>query len=289
MNHPRNASRRRLIQLLTVLSLGAATLSSASAAPRRPACKQGEPASALRPKRLHADLRCFPWKRRQLIEAFRPKGGGTIRVAFFDADSTLRVSRSGSPAANDRRDVYLLPMVAPPIRKLVDEGWLVAVVSNQGGIDKGYVKFAAAQGALRHTCRLLARLGVPVHWFDFADAYDENRKPGVGMGLRLDRFLKERFGRGIDWRHSMMVGDSAWKKGQDVEPGGLAGEDWSASDRGFAESLRRHVGDPRAMRFHHPREFFGWERLGVRNFHSLADVKAFLKSYPDLDPGVNGW
>lgn len=250
-------------------------------------CPSSRRPSILRPCPLRADLRCFPWRRRQLV-AYAPPSAGAIRVAFFDADSTLRVTRKGGPAPNDRKDVMLLPMVAPKLRALADEGWLIAIVSNQGGIEKKFVSFGDAQGALRYTCRLLSKLGVPVHWFDFADRYDENRKPGVGMAFRLDELLRKRFGRGIDWRASMMIGDSAWKRGQDTEPDGHEGEDWSNSDRGFAESIRERLGDPKAVAFHHPRDFFGWTTFGVRNFHGRKDVESFLKRHPDLDPGVNG-
>jgi len=228
-----------------------------------------------------------PLERQTVARGWQPPRTGKIRVAMFDADSTLRVTRSGSPAANHARDVVLLPLVAQKLRQLADEGYLIAVLSNQGGIEKGFVSLATADGALRYTCQLVNRAGGPVHYYDFAEAYDEFRKPKAGMAFRLQRAVAKATGRAIDWPGSFMVGDSAWKTGVDVEPDGHPGEDVSNSDRGFAETVRAVLAGGRGMLFHHPRYFFGWDSYGVRNFHGLEQVEGFLTKHPELNPGVN--
>ena len=52
--------------------------------------------------------------------------------------------------------------------------------------------------------------------------------------------------------------------------------DFSNSDRRFADNLRKRVRSPQGLKFHHPRNYFGWAQKGVQNFRSLAEVNAFL-------------
>src|SRR5262245_4527543 len=63
-------------------------------------------------------------KRRDLTAYTCPEGGGKIPVAFFDADSTLRISRSGSVSASEIDDVYVLPFAASHIKALNEQGML---------------------------------------------------------------------------------------------------------------------------------------------------------------------
>jgi bifunctional polynucleotide phosphatase/kinase len=256
---------------LAAFVVGASSLIGAEPAARKP-----------RP-----DLTLFPLMRRTVVRSYRPPATGPVRVAFFDADSTLRVSRSGAPSANDARDVWLLPMVAGKLRELARDGWLIAVVSNQGGVEKGFVTFTAANSGLRHTCRLLSMLGAPVHYYDFAEGYDGYRKPAVGMADMLAGVARRTLGRQVDWERSIMVGDSGYERKKDQDPQGRPGEDTSSADRLFAEAVRRKYATPEGFAWHHPRDFFGWIGYGVRNFHDLPAVKSFLAAHPEEDPGVN--
>ena len=219
----------------------------------------------------------YPRQRRSLAASFSPgKGRGRVKVAFFDADSTLRVSKSGSPSADSAHDLVLLPMVAKKISSLAKKGYLIAIVSNQAGVNDGYITKAIANSGLRNMCRLLSKAGAPVHYYDFAARYDGNRKPKPGMGTRLAKLVRSKHGRQIDWKRSIMVGDSAYKRGKDIQPNGRNGEDFSNSDRRFADSLRKRVRSPKGLKFQHPRDHFGWAQKGVRNFRTLAEVNAFL-------------
>lgn len=224
----------------------------------------------------------IPVKRQSLAPAYRPAGTGPVRVAFFDADSTLRVSRSGNVSANGPRDVELLPGVAQKLRALAEDGYLLAVVSNQGGVAAGHVALEDADAALAYTLRLLARHGAPMHYYDFAEARDNNRKPAIGMAHILARVLRDTHNRSIDWPGSLMVGDSAWKRKKDKEPDGTPGEDFSNSDRKFAVHVRRALAAGEGFPFYHPRDFFGWAEKGVRNFRKFERVRAFKKRHPDF-------
>ena len=229
------------------------------------------------PTKGQARPELYPRKRRSLASSFAPvKGRGRVKVAFFDADSTLRVSKSGSPSADSAHDLVILPMVAKKIASLARKGYLIAVVSNQAGVNDGYITKAIANSGLRNMCRLLSKAGAPVHYYDFAARYDGNRKPKPGMGTRLAKLVRTRYGRQIDWKSSIMVGDSAYKRGKDIQPDGRGGEDFSNSDRRFADSLRKRVRSPKGLKFQHPRDHFGWAKKGVRNFRTLAEVNTFL-------------
>ncbi len=229
------------------------------------------------PTKGEAKPSLYPRKRRSLGGSFAPgKGRGRVKVAFFDADSTLRVSKSGSPSADSAHDLVILPMVAKKLKSLANKGYLIAVVSNQAGVNDGYVTKQIANSGLRNMCRLLSKAGAPVHYYDFAARYDGNRKPKPGMGTRLAKLVRGKYGRQVDWKRSIMVGDSAYKRGKDIQPDGRTGEDFSNSDRRFADSLRKKVRSPKGLKFQHPRDHFGWAQKGVRNFRTLAEVNAFL-------------
>lgn len=222
-----------------------------------------------------------PIERRQLSKSFMPPAGKNVKIAFLDADSTLRVAPSGAPSANAVDDVALLPMTAQPLKRLADEGYLLAVVSNQAGIQYGHVTFEIAQAAMVTTLKRLADRGVRIHYFDFSEKKDVNRKPDIGMGVRLAELIEKKFKCSVDWQNSIMIGDSAWKKGVDTEPDGTPGSDHSNSDRLFAENLAKKFGK---VTFHHPRDFFGWMKFGVRNFPDYKTLNKFLETHPEVKP-----
>lgn len=197
---------------------------------------------------------------------------GKVKVAFFDADSTLRVSLSGSPSANFPTDVAILPFVSDKVAELGQRGYFVAVVSNQGGVASGHVTLETADSAL-HCAVQLIRAENPkaiIHYFDFAEAKDDFRKPNTGMAKLLNRKLKtlktRKYPRGlsIDFKNSFMVGDSAYKKGVDIGPDG-PGTHFSNSDRLFAENLK--------IPFFEPKHFFNW--VGIDVFSRIEQVNAF--------------
>jgi HAD superfamily hydrolase (TIGR01662 family) len=179
--------------------------------------------------------------RRVLDPAWKPPKSGKVKVAFFDADSTLRVTKSGAPTAQHATDVTLLPGVAARIKELNDLGYLVAIASNQYGGGKGSPIHVSDQ-ALAHTVALIAKEGGRVDYYDFAEHYDNDRKPNVGMALRIESQL-QRLGLRIDRAASFMVGDSGWKAAKDGQPAdkrpdGTDGIAHSNFDRLFAENYK---------------------------------------------------
>ena len=161
-----------------------------------------------------------------------------IKVAFFDADDTLRTSKSRPGQFVDAvDDIRILPGVADHLRRLNQRGWLVVIVSNQGGVPK-YRSLEQIDRVLARTVDILRESGAIVNYYDFAETYDRFRKPGTGMVDTLLERLRQHFGRPVtlDRERSFMVGDAAYTAA-DRRPDGTAGTDRSNSDRLFAENL----------------------------------------------------
>jgi DNA 3'-phosphatase len=209
-------------------------------------------------------------KRRRLSSKVKcPEGDAKLKVAFFDADSTIRVSKSGAVTADSATDVNVLPFAARELARLSREGYVIAVVSNQGGVGSGHQTFATAEQALALAISKLAVLGGPVHYFDFAEKYDHYRKPEIGMAELLDTKLETKCGAGFDRATSFMVGDSGYKKNVDgPHPDGRPADDFSNSDRLFAENL--------GVPFHEPTDYFGWRAFDVFNIALQAELTALL-------------
>lgn len=208
-------------------------------------------------------------KARRELSFTCPKGKALIKVAFFDADSTLRVSKQNGVTANAVDDVDVLPFAADFVKARSKEGFLVAIVSNQGGVSAGKTTFEVAEGALLTTAKKLGKLGGRVNYIDFAEAEDENRKPDRGMADRLDAMLKQKCGRGLDFKLSTMTGDSAYKKDVDgPSPDGRPADDFSNSDRLFAEKI--------GVAFAEPTDAFGWRAFGVFNVTGEKELVPFL-------------
>jgi D-glycero-D-manno-heptose 1,7-bisphosphate phosphatase len=225
-------------------------------------------------------------QRRSLSPDFSyPTDTRLVKVAFFDADSTLRVAPSGSVSANAADDVYLLPCVGERLREVADAGYLIAIVSNQGGVPR-FISLETADKALAYTAELAREAGGEVHYFDFAEHDDEDRKPGIGMAQRLVSQLKR--GYQIDMAKSFMVGDSAYKKNLDTRPDGTPGKHFSNSDRLFAENFfADFANDEVPYRFEEAAVFFGYRRNGVDVFQSEGPQRSgkviaeeYLAAYP---------
>lgn len=215
-------------------------------------------------------------RRQTLLNDFKIKNSKKIKVAFFDADSTLRISKSGSVSANSQDDVLILPNVPEKLEELARDGYFIAIVSNQGGIEEGHITHAIADGALFYTVRLIELDGGKVHYFDYAESKDKYRKPEVGMFERLEVFLKERLDPSIsiDIKKSFMVGDSAYKKPSnnyagDKRPDGTMGTHFSNSDRLFAKNLK--------IKFYEPTDFFGWRKYGVDVIENATQLYSLRK------------
>ncbi|GAM87428.1 hypothetical protein ANO11243_054520 [Dothideomycetidae sp. 11243] len=181
----------------------------------------------------------------------KPDASASIRprkIAAFDFDSTLITTQSGkkfSRAANDWR--WWHASVVPTLTRLVDEGYLVAVVSNQAGLSLDPDSKTLKQDRVKvntfkeKASAVFRALDLPVTLYA-ATKYDLFRKPRTGMwnALLADHGLAA---ADVDHAASLFVGDAAGRTA------GLRGsKDFSCSDRDLAANV--------GIQFHTPEEYF---------------------------------
>jgi D-glycero-D-manno-heptose 1,7-bisphosphate phosphatase len=124
------------------------------------------------------------------------------RFVFLDRDGTL-VRDLGY--THRIEDYELLPGVVSGLRRILDTGYRLAVITNQSGIGRGY--FSAEQYARfqAHLTSDLARQGIPIEASYFCphrpEAECECRKPSPALLHRARREL------GADLARSWVIGD----------------------------------------------------------------------------------
>ncbi|CAO2658788.1 Nn.00g065110.m01.CDS01 [Neocucurbitaria sp. VM-36] len=194
---------------------------------------------------------------------------GRRKVAAFDFDSTLITSASGKTFGRDATDwKWWHGSVPGRIKELHEEGYLIAIVSNQGGIslkpDPKTVKsdqkrLADFKGKVS---AVLNQLDLPMSVYA-ATARDQYRKPRTGMWQELVDDYDLDSPDAVDLAKSFFVGDAG---GRDAVVGG-AGKDHSCVDRDFAANI--------GLPFHTPEEFFLHEapRTFVRSFDPLSYIQ----------------
>lgn len=155
----------------------------------------------------------------------RPNLEHTNRALLLDADGTLRETFSGELYPRSAGDVKILPGRTEVLRRWVEAGFKLFLVSNQSGIASGKLSEEAARAAFERTRELL---GVPIEEVAYCPhrAFPVVcfcRKPMPGMGVYLMRKHK------LDPGKTLMVGDME-------------------SDRKFSQGL--------AIAYYDAREFF---------------------------------
>jgi len=151
-------------------------------------------------------------------------------AVFLDRDDTIIANREVTAASAHPGDlvdpelVRLLPGAGAALKRLVDAGFALVVVSNQGGVAMGVCTLEQVEAVNDRMRELLAREGVMLAGVYYSPArpggtvarfsgLDPWRKPAPGMILAAAGELE------IDVARSWMVGDAL----RDVEAGGAAG------------------------------------------------------------------
>jgi D-glycero-D-manno-heptose 1,7-bisphosphate phosphatase len=139
------------------------------------------------------------------------------RAVFLDRDGVI--NQKGGPYYIFNEDDFILNEgVTDALRYFVDKGYLLIIVTNQGGIAKGVFTAEQVEKTHEHLTRLLSSTGINLtaiyycpHHPDISKC--ECRKPG---SLMFEKAISE---HDIDPAGSFMIGDS----GIDIQASEKAG------------------------------------------------------------------
>ncbi|MBI3881420.1 MAG: HAD family hydrolase [Verrucomicrobia bacterium] len=156
------------------------------------------------------------------------------RAVFLDRDGTLNEEKE---YLSDPAKVIIFPGTGPALRRLMDAGFLLFIVTNQSGIGRGYYTLDDMHRVNARVCELLARDGVRFEKIYFAPESPEQPSRGRKPSPQFLFDARDEFG--VDLAQSYMVGD----KLIDLECGANAGVKQSFLVRtGYGAELERRSG-----------------------------------------------
>lgn len=161
--------------------------------------------------------------------------GSSPRAVFLDRDGTLNQERNylGNPD-----HLELIPGTGPALRRLLDAGYRLFVVTNQSGIGRGYYTEADFHAVNRRLLEHLAPDGVRFERIYFAPESPEQPSRGRKPSPQFLFDARDEFG--LDLAQCYMVGD----KMADVECGWNAGVKASVLVRtGYGAETERRQAD----------------------------------------------
>jgi D-glycero-D-manno-heptose 1,7-bisphosphate phosphatase len=160
----------------------------------------------------------------------------SVRLLFLDRDGTLNRSFGHRPP-NVPEEVELLPNVASTLARYAADGWKLVVITNQGGVSRGYLSEAQACAVLQRVVDLLPvpvaatylcphMPGAPIAEYDLDCP---NRKPRPGFILdAVEKF-------GAQPANCLLVGDAV----TDRQTAQAAGVPFCWADRFFERPIDR--------------------------------------------------
>ncbi|RUS69475.1 hypothetical protein EGW08_022759 [Elysia chlorotica] len=181
------------------------------------------------------------WTSHDELQVFTSKGVTPHRkVAAFDMDGTIILTRSGKVFPTDQDDWKILhPNVFNKIKELHSKRYKIVFFTNQLGVAKGKTNIEELKVKIEN---IVEKLQVPVQVF-VATHEGKYRKPCDGMWEKLCKSYNN--SKEIDLKASFYVGDAAGRK-KDWAP--KKKKDFSCSDRLFASNV--------GVAFFTPEEFF---------------------------------
>ncbi|KAG9656623.1 PNK3P-domain-containing protein, partial [Aureobasidium melanogenum] len=202
------------------------------------------------------------------------------KIAAFDFDSTLVDAKSGNRFARDGDDwKWWHRQVPSKLKQLAEEGYLIAILSNQAGISINSASKTVNSDKKRladfkqRVKNVLIQLDLPIVLYA-ATNKDKFRKPRTGMWdklLEAQGLIRE---GDVDLESCYFVGDAG---GRTASARGIKA-DFSCSDRDLASNV--------GIKFMTPEEFFLGEdsRPFTRSFDPTAHVSPVLTSKTDASP-----
>lgn len=133
------------------------------------------------------------------------------RALFLDRDGVININTG---YCNRVEDFRLVPGTMELVRAYRDRGYLPIVVTNQAGVERGFLTWADLEQIHHHMNDLFKRDGIDLHAiYACTQSESPNRKPEPGMLLQAQR------NHDIDMPASIIIGDNI----TDVEAGRRAG------------------------------------------------------------------
>jgi D-glycero-D-manno-heptose 1,7-bisphosphate phosphatase len=174
------------------------------------------------------------------------------RAIFLDRDGTLNVDRNylSNPA-----ELEIIPGTSAALRRLMDIGFLLFIVTNQSGIGRGYYTLGDMHAVNDRLCEELAKDGIRFEKIYYAPESPEEPSRGRKPSPQFLFDARDEFG--VDLSQSYMVGD----KLIDVECGWNAGVKKSILVRtGYgAEVEKKHADKMAAVAvFNNVADAVGW-------------------------------
>jgi D-glycero-D-manno-heptose 1,7-bisphosphate phosphatase len=136
------------------------------------------------------------------------------RAVFLDRDGTLNLERN---YLSDPEQLELFPGSGEALRRIMDSGYLLFIVTNQSGIGRGYYTEADLHAVNRRLVERLASQGIRFERIYFAPEAPEQPSRGRKPSPQFLFDARDEFG--LDLAQCYMVGD----KIADVECGWNAG------------------------------------------------------------------
>ena len=138
-------------------------------------------------------------------------------VIFYDLDGTLIDTISGETFPKGIWDMQIRFDVLDTIKEL--KPCFLFIVSNQGGIEKGFVNehhFCAKLGFIVHSIEEYCNIPIDYYYCSSNDVGDFDRKPNFGMLQKAlsDYLLDEHNNLIYDKSEMLMIGDASGKPGQ---------------------------------------------------------------------------
>jgi bifunctional polynucleotide phosphatase/kinase len=151
---------------------------------------------------------------------------GTSKVACFDIDNTIIVTKSGKSFPLNNKDwTWFDQSVPKTLKQLHSDGFRIVFITNQAGIEKKKVLFSELRTKFED---IIVALDIPVFVF-VATGENHYRKPSI----QIWKFFCDKCNHSveIDYKESFFVGDAAGRP-KDWAPGKK--KDFSCADRMFA-------------------------------------------------------
>ena len=123
---------------------------------------------------------------------------------FLDLDHTVIKPKSGGTFPEDINDWEFITGVLPLIKRYVDKGYHIFIVTNQGGIAQGYMTREEFNAKAVTITEKLKSFGIPVSKWYISETLDKDdyfRKPNPGNAYKAALEFE------LSLRYSIMVGD----------------------------------------------------------------------------------